>query len=89
MARILLQETWFVLASDKELTDAGFLTWSPTVTLPASGSSEALYEAVYKSGSEHSGTTRLLAGTDQPLASLLSRLSRDGDTILPPRETRY
>ena len=26
VARILLQETWFVLASDKELTDAGFLT---------------------------------------------------------------
>lgn len=89
VAKLLHQETWFVLSSEKEFTDAGFLTWMPTFTLPVSGSVDALYEAVYKSGSERSGTTRLLAGSDQPLASLLSRLSRDGDTFLQPRETRY
>ena len=89
VSRLLHQETWFVLASDKELTEAGFLTWSPTFTLPASGTADALYEAVYQSGSERNGATRLLAGTDQPLAALLSRLTKDGDTILQPRETRY
>ena len=89
VARLLHQETWFVLTSDKELADAGFLTWMPTFTLPSSGNADTLYEATYKSGSERSGTTRLLAGTDQPLASLLSRLVKDGDTILQPRETRY
>lgn len=89
VARLLHQETWFVLSSDKELADAGYLTWMPTFSLPASGTTDSLYEAVYKSGSEHSGTTRLLAGTDQPLASLLSRLVKDGDTVLQPRETHY
>lgn len=89
VARLLHQETWFVLSSDKELADAGYLTWIPTFSLPASGTTDSLYEAVYKSGSEHSGTTRLLAGTDQPLASLLSRLVKDGDTVLQPRETHY
>ena len=89
VARLLHQETWFVMASDKELAEAGFLTWTPTFTLPSSGTADALYEAAYKSGSERSGTTRLLAGIDQPLASLLSRLVKDGDTILQPRETRY
>lgn len=89
VARLLRQETWFVLASDKELSDAGYLTWMPTFTLPASGGTEALYQAVYRSGSERNGTTRLLAGTEQPLSSLLSLLVRDGDTILRPRETKY
>ena len=89
VARLLHQETWFVLASDKELADAGFLTWTPTFSLPASGTADTLYEATYKSGSERSGPTRLLAGTEHPLASLLSRLVKDGDTILQPRETRY
>ena len=89
IARLLHQETWFVLSADKELADAGYLTWMPTCTLPASGSADTLYEAVYQSGSERSGATRLLAGTDQPVASLLSRLVKDGDTVLQSRETRY
>ncbi len=88
LARILRQETWFVLADDQELSDEGYLTWSPTAVVPG-GSDENRYSAVYKAGAGRSGTTRLLAGSDQPLAPLLRRLSQDGDTFLTPRETKY
>ena len=31
LAAILRQETWFVLGSDKELSEAGYLCWSPSL----------------------------------------------------------
>lgn len=88
LARILRQETWFVLATDREIADAGYLTWIPTATVPA-GTDEDVYRAVYAAGSGRTGDTRLLSGSDQSIAPLLRRLAMDGDTFLATRETKY
>ena len=88
LARILRQETWFVLATDQELANAGYLTWAPTATVPG-GSDKARYTAVYNAATGRNGVTRLLAGSDQPLAPLLRHFAQDGDTFLAPRETKY
>jgi|GEM_PF-1224302 len=88
LARILRQETWFVLGDDRELADAGYLTWTPTATVPG-GTDLERYTAVYNLATGKGGVTRLLAGSDQPLAPLLSHFAQDGDTFLAPRETKY
>lgn len=88
LARILRQETWFVLADDKELTEAGYLTWSATATVPG-GSDADKYQAIYNIATARTGATRLLAGSDQPLSGLLRHFAQDGDTFLAPRETNY
>ena len=88
LERILRQETWFVLATDQELSEAGYLTWAPTATVPG-GSDDERYTAVYNAAAGRNGVTRLLAGSDQPLSPLLRRFARDGDTFLAPRETKY
>lgn len=85
LARILRQETWFVLVSDKELADAGYLCWSPTVTVPSSDA----YAAIAQSGVARSGASRVLASSNQSLSSLWTQLNLDGDTFLAPRETQY
>ena len=88
LERILRQETWFVLATDPELADAGYLTWAPTATGPG-GTDQDRYNAVCSAAAGRNGVTRLLAGSDQPLAPLLRHFSQDGDTFLLPRETKY
>ena len=88
LARILRQETWFVLSDDRELSEAGYLTWSPTATVPG-GTDDQRYTAVYNAAVGRNGVTRLLAGSDQPLGPLLGHFAQDGDTFLAPRETKY
>lgn len=86
MTTILRQEAWFVLASDQELADGGFLPWKADAVLPESGDA---YQTVYDAGTAHTDPIRLLAGTGQSLSPLLRQLAQDGDTFLAPRETRY
>ena len=88
LERILRQETWFVLATDQELANAGYLTWAPTATVPG-GTDSDRYTAVYNAATGRNGVTRLLAGSDQPLAPLLRHFAQDGDTFLAPRETKF
>ena len=88
LERILRQETWFVLATDQELANAGYLTWAPTATVPG-GTDSDRYTAVYNAATGRTGVTRLLAGSDQPLAPLLRHFAQDGDTFLAPRETKF
>ena len=86
IARILRQETWFALSAEQELAQAGFLCWSPTVTL---SSSQDAYDAISAAGAEHGDPIRVLADAGTELSSVLSRLIQDGDTILSSRETAY
>ena len=86
IARILRQETWFVLSGEQELAQAGFLCWSPSVTL---ASSQNAYEAISAVGTERNEAIRVLADAGQDLASAFSQLIQDGDTFLSSRETAY
>lgn len=92
LAKVLRQETWFVLGSDAELTKAGYLCWSPTLTAASSGSSTELYNAVLGTAAGRSEESRVLLDSRTPggvLAGVLNQLSADGDTFHAPRETKY
>ncbi|MDO4516646.1 MAG: hypothetical protein Q4C76_05895 [Bacillota bacterium] len=91
LTRILRQETWFVLAGDKELADAGYLCWSPGLTTKSGGTSTQIYESIVDYGEGQKGGRVLLdTRTSGPiLAGVLNQLAQDGDTFLVPRETKY
>lgn len=91
LAQILRQETWFVLGGDQTLTDAGYLCWSPGLTLTASNAA-SLYNSVVDHANGRSSAGRVLLKGSTPsavLSATLNQLSSDGDTFLAPRETRY
>ena len=91
LAQILRQETWFVLGNDQTLTEAGYLCWSPGLTLTASNAA-SLYNSVvdHASGRSSAGRVLLKGGTSSAvLSAALNQLASDGDTFLVPRETRY
>lgn len=92
LAGILRQETWFVLASDKELTEAGYLCWAPSLRLTALQDATKTYNTVVKAGDSQGSALRVLVSsqsTSGVLAGVLGQLSKDGDTFLQARETRY
>lgn len=92
LAAILRQETWFVLASDQELTQAGYLCWTPGLSLSALTDATKTYNTLLESGKGRTGPLRLLVETQSAsgiLAGVLNQLAKDGDTFLAPRETRY
>ena len=92
VARLIHEEGWCVLNADKALTDAGYLSWSPGITLSANGSAETLYSSIVSKGSAQSAALRVLVGDTLPAATvttLLQKLIGDGDTFLAPRETHY
>lgn len=92
LADILCQETWFVLGSDEELADAGYLCWAPGLTLTAVTDATQTYETLLSNGAGSSAPFRLLLDSQRaggPLAGVLTQLQKDGDTFLAPRETRY
>lgn len=92
LAAILRQETWFVLGSDKELSEAGYLCWSPSLGLTSLQDATKTYETLVKAGDSQGAALRVLVNS-QPasgvLAGVLSQLAKDGDTFLQARETRY
>ncbi|MCI8415040.1 MAG: hypothetical protein HFF00_05355 [Ruminiclostridium sp.] len=91
LAQILRQETWFVLGNDQTLTEAGYLCWSPGLTLTASNAA-SLYNSVvdHANGRSSAGRVLLKGGTSSAvLSAALNQLASDGDTFLVPRETRY
>lgn len=91
LARILRQETWFVLGEDQGLSDAGYLCWSPGLTLSATNAA-ALYNAVVDRAGGRGSVGRVLAESQIPgavLSATLQQLSSDGDTFLVSRETRF
>ena len=92
LAAILRQETWFVLGWDEALAEAGYLCWSPGLTLGQVNSATAAYQTLVEAGDGRDTTLRVLVDSQQKggaLAGVLSQLVEDGDTILSPRETRY
>lgn len=92
LARILRQETWFVLSSDQAFTQAGYLCWSPGLILSGNTKAATLYDNVVDYGSGRSSAGRVLlegGGTSVNLSAVLNRLAEDGDAFRPPRETRY
>lgn len=91
LAKILRQETWFVLGNDQTLTEAGYLCWTPGLTLTASNAA-SLYNSVVDHASGRSSAGRVLLKGDTSgavLSATLNQLASDGDTFLVPRETRY
>lgn len=91
LSRILRQETWFVLSSDQELANAGYLCWSPGLTAKVSGSATQVYESIVDYGEgQKNGRVLLDSRISGPiLAGVLRQLAQDGDTFLVPRETKY
>ena len=92
LAAILRQETWFVLGWDEALAEAGYLCWSPGLTLGQVSSATAAYQTLVEAGDGRDTTLRVLVDSQQrggALAGVLSQLVEDGDAILSPRETRY
>lgn len=92
LAAILRQETWFVLASDKELTDAGYLCWSPSLRLTTLQDATETYNTLVKNGDSQGSALRVLVNSQSAsgvLSGVLSQLAKDGDTFLQARETRY
>lgn len=92
LARILRQETWFVLSSDQAFTQAGYLCWSPGLILSAGAKAASLYDSVVDYGSGRKSAGRVLlegSVSNANLSAVLNRLLEDGDAFRPPRETRY
>lgn len=92
LARILRQETWFVLSSDQAFTQAGYLCWSPGLILSAGVKAASLYDSVVDYGSGRKSAGRVLlegSVSSANLTAVLNRLLEDGDAFRPPRETRY
>ena len=92
LARILRQETWFVLSSDQAFTQAGYLCWSPGLVLSGNTKAATLYDNVVDYGSGRNSAGRVLlegGGTSVNISAVLNRLSEDGDAFRAPRETRY
>lgn len=92
LAAILRQETWFVLSSDQELSDAGYLCWSPSLTLAEVRDATQTYNSLVEAGAPKNDALRVLVSSQSsggPLAGVLGQLKQDGDTFLVPRETRY
>lgn len=92
LARILRQETWFVLSSDQAFTQAGYLCWSPGLILSAGVKAASLYDSVVDYGSGRKSAGRVLlegSVSNANLSAVLNRLLEDGDAFRPPRETRY
>lgn len=92
LAAVLRQETWFVLGWDEALAEAGYLCWTPGLTLGQVNSATAAYQTLVEAGDGRDTTLRVLVDSQQSggaLAGVLSQLVEDGDTILSPRETRY
>lgn len=89
--KILRQEVWFVLGSDQELAEAGYLCWSAGYNTASSGTATQLYDGMVKYGENRKNVRILLdsrAGGAN-LAAALRQMGQDGDTFLIPRETRY
>lgn len=91
LSRILRQETWFVLSSDQELADAGYLCWSPGLTANVNGNATQIYEGIVDYGDGGKDGRVLLDSriSSSILAGVLNQLAQDGDTFLIPRETRF
>ncbi len=92
VARILRQETWFVLGQDKALSDAGYLCWQPTLSLSARKDVTDLYTTIIETAESQNGRYRVLLEADTPIATLsgvLNQLKKDGDTFRSTRETEY
>lgn len=91
LSRILRQETWFVLSSDQELVDAGYLCWSPGLTANVNGNATQIYEGIVDYGDGGKDGRVLLDSriSSSILAGVLNQLAQDGDTFLIPRETRF
>lgn len=92
LAAILRQETWFVLADDKELSEAGYLCWSPSLRLTSLQDATKTYETLVKAGDSQGSALRVLVNSQSAsgvLAGVLSQMAKDGDTFLQARETRY
>ncbi len=91
LARILRQETWFVLDDSQTLAEAGYLCWTPTHSANVNGSATQLYDAIVDRGENNSGLRVLLDTriTGSITAGVLNQLREDGDTFLYPKETRY
>ena len=92
LAAILRQETWFVLGEDETLANAGYLCWTPSLTLQTVTNATTTYNTLVRSGDGASSPLRVLfqAQTNAaPLAGVLTQLKEDGDTFLAVRETKY
>ena len=91
LTRVLRQENWFVLSSDRALAEEGYLCWTPGLTLAAGRSSAALYDSVKRYADGRTEPGRVLLDTKLPaslIGGLVDRLTTAGDTFLRPRETR-
>ena len=92
LTRVLRQESWFVLSSDRALAEEGYLCWTPGLTLAAGRSSAALYDSVKRYAADRTEPGRVLLDAKLPaslIGGLVDRLATAGDTFLRPRETRY
>lgn len=92
LTRVLRQENWFVLSSDRALAEEGYLCWTPGLTLAAGRSSAALYDSVLRYAAGRSEPGRVLLDAKLPaslIGGLVDRLAVAGDTFLRPRETSY
>ena len=92
LTRVLRQENWFVLSSDRALAEEGYLCWTPGLTLAAGRSSAALYDSVKRYADGRTEPGRVLLDTKLPaslIGGLVDRLTTAGDTFLRPRETRF
>ena len=89
LAQILRQETWFVLGSDADIAEAGYICWSPGLT--PSGGATGIYENILQHCEGRSGSRVLFSSQTSSgvLRGVLNQLSEDGDTFLQPRETLY
>lgn len=92
VSRLIRQEVWFVLNADKEITDAGYVGWSPGLSLNASGGTNSLYDTIVEKGAGRTTALQVLAGDGLPaavLSGVLQKLSGDGDSFLTSKETWF
>ena len=80
------------MADDKELSEAGYLCWSPSLRLTSLQDATKTYETLVKAGDSQGSALRVLVNSQSAsgvLAGVLSQMAKDGDTFLQARETRY